>query len=158
MDSRHVILDGFNIIFGDHQLNRQFRTSQDGAKATLVEMARQVYDTEHLQMSIVFDGKGDAISIEHPSRDTTFSIIYSSSSVSADGVIERMLARSKRTHDITVVSNDGLVQNAARASGAETMRVDDFTGWVKGCERKSRVGLSRRQSSAQDEWSNRLPL
>ena len=158
MNNRHVIIDGFNVIFGDSHLNRQFHASQDAAKASLIEMARQVYDTEHLQMSVVFDGKGDAISMEHPSRDTSFTIIHSSSSVSADGVIERMLARSKQTRDITVVTNDGLIQNATRACGAEPMRVDDFTSWVKACERKACSGLNRRQQHTREEWSNRLPL
>ena len=158
MDDQHVIIDGFNIIFGDKRLRKQFRSSQDLAKKTLVDMAQVIHDTDGQQVSVVFDGKGDEITFEYPVRDSSFTVIHSSSSVSADGVIERMLARSKSTDRIIVISNDNLVQNAARACGAEPMRAEGFFDWIKSCEKRSQIDLTRRQSNTDMEWNNRLPL
>ena len=158
MDDQHVIIDGFNIIFGDKRLRKQFRSSQDLAKKTLVDMAQVIHDTDGRQVSVVFDGRGDEITFEYPVRNSSFTVIHSSSSVSADGVIERMLARSQRTDRIIVISNDNLVQNATRACGGESMRAEGFFDWVKSCEKRSRIDLTCRQLNTEIEWNNRLPL
>jgi predicted RNA-binding protein with PIN domain len=158
IDQKHVIIDGFNVIFGDRRLHKEFRTSQDGAKKSLVEMAQAVHDIDGCQVSVIFDGQGNSISVENPLRGTSFSVIHSSSNVSADGVIERMLARSRLANRLIVVTDDGLIQDATRVCGAEAMRVESFLDWVRTCARKSLANASRRQLSSDREWGNRLPL
>lgn len=159
MDSqRHVIIDGFNVIFGDKSLHKQFRVSQDSARKTMVEMAQTIHDVDGHQVSVVFDGQGNSIDVEYPLKGTSFAVIHSSSNMSADGVIERMLARSRNSHHIIVVTDDRLIQDATRACDAEAMRVEVFVDWVSACERKNRTNVARRKRTSDKEWSNRLPF
>jgi predicted RNA-binding protein with PIN domain len=55
-----------------------------------------------------------------------YTVIYSSSSQGADGVIERMLMASKSPERIVVATNDGLIRNCAYECGASAMRVEDL--------------------------------
>lgn len=155
---RHVIVDGYNVVFGDDGLKKLFRQSQEEAKQALISLAQSIHDVDGHQVSVVFDGQGTSIGVELPLREDSFTVIHSTSQLSADGVIERMLLRSKQPQRLIVVTNDRLIQSATLACEAEPMRVERFLDWVTVCERKGRIQVIQRKKAADQDWGNHLPL
>lgn len=153
----HVIIDGFNVIFGDDSLRTQHRKSPEDAKALLVKLAEQLHDHEGHQVSVVFDGQGRQIQIEHPNRNDRFSVIHSTSAMSADGVIERMISRSKQRDRLMVISNDRMIRDAALGNGVEFKGVEGFMDWVSGLQTRVTKTQQRRAGNPHT-LDNRLPL
>ena len=58
----------------------------------------------------MFDSSNQSIEIEYPFRDKTFEFVFAPQSLTADGVIERILVRIKNKERVSVVSNDNLVE------------------------------------------------
>ena len=56
----------------------------------------------------------------------SFSVIFSSSSEGADGVIERMVMATNQPEKLCVITNDNLIRNCAYAHGCSAMRVEQF--------------------------------
>ena len=153
----HVIIDGFNVIFGDDELRDQHQKSPEDAKALLIKMAEQIHDHEGHQVSLVFDGQGRQIQIEYPLRNDRFSVIHSPSSMSADGVIERMLSRSRQADRLIVISNDRMIRDAALGCGVEYKGVNAFIDWVGGTKKRAQA-RSQTKSGKTPALENRLPL
>ena len=57
-------------------------------------------------VALVLDSRKDKLEVEHPYKVKTFEYLYAPATLTADGVIERMVARVKNPNDTTVVSND----------------------------------------------------
>jgi predicted RNA-binding protein with PIN domain len=74
----------------------------------------------------VFDGRRGKTSLSKHRNNQNYSVIYSSSSQGADGVIERMLMAAEFPERITVGTNDGLIRNCAYTHGAAVMRVEEL--------------------------------
>jgi len=148
---QHLIIDGFNVIFGDPLLRESFSVSQEQAKEMLIRLTRELHDQEGMHVTVVFDGKGDRLQVEHPLRSDTFTVIHSPSQLSADGVIERMLARSRYPDRITVVSNDHMIRDAAIANGASFQAAEAFMNWMGGLRSKK-----PETQKAKDKTSNTL--
>lgn len=153
----HVIIDGFNVIFGDELLRNEHRKSPEDAKALLVKLAEQLHDNEGHQVSLVFDGQGRQIQIDYPCRNERFSVIHSPSAMSADGVIERMISRSKQPDRLMVISNDRMIRDAALGNGVEFKGVEGFMDWVGGMQKRASKTQQRNTVKSQ-AFHNRLPL
>ncbi len=154
--SHHVIIDGFNVIFGDETLRTCFQQSQEDAKGQLLKLAQCLHDEEGSQVTVVFDGQGNRLQVEHPVRGDSFTVVHSTSQLSADGVIERMLSRARHADRLIVVSDDRMIRDAALACGAEFKGVDAFLDWVQGIGRKAQKHKLTLQRA--NRLDNRLPL
>lgn len=150
----HVIIDGFNVVFGDRNLGDLFRLSPDAAKAELIKLAQATHDGDGSLVTVVFDGKGKRLQVEHPFRDEQFTVVHAPSHISADGVIERMLSRARFPDRMTVVSNDHMIRDAAIASGAG---VQSVTSWMEQTSKSARVRPSRRDEVGHG-FGSRIPL
>jgi len=114
---RHLIVDGHNIIHRIPTLKHIFRESPETACENLVAMCRTIHDEEGLRTTIVFDGREKRTQILYPCERKSFAVVYAPRELTADGVIERMLARTKNPDRITVASRDNMIREATAARG-----------------------------------------
>jgi predicted RNA-binding protein with PIN domain len=107
---------------------------------------------------MVFDSSNKTIEIEYPFRDKTFEFVFAPQSLTADGVIERILVRMKNKEQVSVVSNDNLVREATRSNGAAALRPQDLFDWIESS--KKRLGEIRNiNSSTKDKpLENRINI
>lgn len=132
-------------------LDRLLKDSPEAACEALIQMARSIHDEDGIQVSLVFDGREKQLQIEHPCKRATFSVLYSPRQLSADGVIEQMLARSKKPDEITVASRDNMIREAAAARGAFSIDGPGLESWVARCEQRT---TSRIQGPQKKPWRN----
>lgn len=128
------------------------------ARDSLAEMVQSIHSVEDVHIIMVFDSSNKTIEIEYPFRDKTFEFVFAPQSLTADGVIERILVRMKNKEQVSVVSNDNLVREATRSNGAAALRPQDLFDWIESS--KKRLGEIRNiNSSTKDKpLENRINI
>ena len=145
---RYILLDGYNIIYASDALKHLMPNNKSRARETLAEMVQSIHSVEDVHIIIVFDSSKKVIEVEYPFRDKTFEFVFAPKSLTADGVIERILVRIKNKELVSVVSNDNLVREATRSNGAAALRPQDLFDWIKSSNK--RLGEIRNIHSSTD--------
>ncbi len=154
---RHLIVDGYNMIHRIAALERIFRESAEAACESLVAMCRSIHDEDGIRTTVVFDGREKQTQIQYPCGRDSFAVVYAPRQLTADGVIERMLARAKKPDRITIASRDNMIREATAARGAFSIDGDGLEDWVARCERRTRGRMASPdkrvwKQSLEDVW------
>jgi predicted RNA-binding protein with PIN domain len=138
--TKHLIVDGANILHASRQFSSLLKRDGNAARSQLTQQLSVIHDVEQIRVTIVFDGRGEEMTVERPSQQPTFSVIYTPSSLTADDVIEQMVANSADASTCVVATDDRSERETVMAAGAHAIHADDLASWV------ARAGS--RQSSA----------
>lgn len=149
----HLLIDGYNLIHQLPELAALLVDSREAAVEALIRMARTIHDGEDILVTVVFDGSSRQLQVQTPCGRDSFSVVYAPAHLTADGVLEQMLARSKHPERFTVASRDNMIREVAAARGAFLLSGDQLSAWVDRCERGVREKLGRRPQAS---WGNRL--
>jgi predicted RNA-binding protein with PIN domain len=170
---RHLLVDAFNVIHAWPELRATLAShGPDAARAQLADLLRPIHDMEGWRVTLVFDGRGDAITVERPGREPTFSFVFGPSGLSADGVIEQLVAnatlppaedrrsRKKKAEapEIAVATRDNLLGEAARACGARQLTPELLRDWAGHAAVRQTCDVLARSRQAASAWkSGRSP-
>jgi len=154
----HLLIDAYNVICATDALRETMRDNLDAARDQLAGMVRSIHDAEGVRVALVLDSRQEGLQVEHPYKVKSFEFVYAPADVSADGVIERMVARVKTPGDATVVSNDRMVRESARANGALALRPEELFEWARGCEARLLQDARRRNRANAQEFRNGIDL
>ncbi|MEM1222007.1 MAG: NYN domain-containing protein [Verrucomicrobiota bacterium] len=157
-DSRYLLIDACNVIFATASLRKDLSTSLEVARDRLAELVRVIHDAEAVRIAMVLDSRSDQLEVEHPYKVKTFEYLYAPAELSADGVIERILKRVPEPGSVTVASNDNMVREATRASGALAIRPEELFEWSRACGRRLEQDALRRNQANAKAFHNRLDL
>jgi predicted RNA-binding protein with PIN domain len=150
--NRHLLVDGANILHAWPELRRLIKRDRDAARSQLTGSLAAIHDGEGMRVTIVFDGRGDQIVVEQPSRQATFSVVYTPDALTADDVIEQMVANSSEPSACVVATDDQAERETVMAAGATAIRSDELAAWVRRAgERQSAAVTALRKSNAR-EW------
>lgn len=152
--AQHLLIDGYNVLHQWPEYRRLMKSGIVAAAERLIEDVRPIHDVDGARVTIVFDGRGNRVQVERPSGQVTFSVLYAPADVTADGLIEQLVARAKSPHDCTVVSRDNLVGESIRASGAVLMTVDWLFDWVSRCQGRMDAQLNTRGRAERAKWNS----
>lgn len=159
---RLIIIDGYNVIYASKSLKQWMPDHKERAREKLFEYVKAIHSIESVRMVLVFDSSNETLEVEYPFRDKSFECVFAPASVTADGVIERLLVRAKdKAKDkdasfVTVVSNDNLVREATRSNGALVIRPDDLFDWVALCDRRLMELSKKRTTEGEKPFGNRI--
>ena len=135
---RYLLVDAHSVIFAWPELRALQARRPALARDALVKRLTQFQDEGEYRVIAVFDGKGATHS--GSSDEGGIQIFYSSSHQTADSIIERLVAKYGKTHDLTVVTDDLLEQQTVISFGALTVSVATFIEWHE----RSEAELKRR--------------
>ena len=155
---RCLIIDAYNVICSTDSLREIMQGKLDTARDQLAEIVRSIHDAEAVHVALILDSRNDKLEVEYPYKVKTFEYLYAPASLSADGIIERMVARVKNPHDTTVVSNDRMVRESVRANGAIALRPEDLFEWARGCQSRLVQDNYRRNAANAKDFKNGLNL
>ena len=156
--ARYLLIDAYNVICATKSLREVMQSNLDAARDLLADHVKSIHDAEGLHLALVLDSKNDRLEIEHPYGKKSFEFVYAPAAVSADGVIERMVARVKRPGEATVVSNDLMVRESARANGALALRPEELFEWAQACDERLLQDARRRNAQNAKDFHNGLDL
>lgn len=156
--SRHLLIDAYNVIHQWPELRRALHEGGAAAREALATAVRVLHDHERVRVTLVFDGQGQEIEVERPGKQLTFSYVYSSASLSADDVIERMVGSAPDAKIYIVVTSDLAERHTIEAAGATALSPRDLQAWVATAERAVAGKLKTHRKAIDSEWKNKLGL
>lgn len=150
--ARHLLVDGSNVLHAWPELASLLKRDRDAARSRLVQQLAPIHDVESVQLTIVFDGRGEQLVVEHPSQQSSFTVIYTSSSQTADDVIEQMAAKAVSASRCFVATDDRAERETVCAAGAEVVSATDLIGWANRAAARASSLMKRRQSANEKTW------
>ncbi len=119
---RYLLVDAHSVIYACPELLALHRRNMEVAREQLIQRLTAYQDATGVRVVVVFDGKG-----AHTSQEKIpggVQIFFSKTKGTADQVIERLVAKYGKEHDMTVATNDRLEQQTAITFGAMAISVD----------------------------------
>jgi predicted RNA-binding protein with PIN domain len=149
---KHLLVDGANILHAWPELRALLPRDRDAARARLAQRLSAIHDGESVRVTLVHDGRGTELVIERPSAQETFSVLYTPSGLTADDVIERLVAKSASVAECTVASGDRAIRQTITALGAAWISPDDLAAWIDRAEKQQARSVERLRRSTDQEW------
>ena len=153
---RYLLIDAYNVIYATSNLRKLMQANIDLARDKLAKFAREIHDAEAVRVALILDSKSDKLQVEYPYESKRFEFIYAPSALTADGVIERIVRRVKQPELVSVVSNDNMVREAIRSSGAMALRPEEFFDWSRASTVQLNQLAKSRSRSNNKNFENRL--
>jgi predicted RNA-binding protein with PIN domain len=135
---RYLIVDGHSVIFAWPELRAMHGRRTVAARETLSRLLTTYQDASGVRVVAVFDGKGEKAS--EASEPGGIQIFYSSAGQTADEIVERLVAKYAKQHDLMVATDDGLERQTAISFGADVVSTENLRHLLADAE----TDLSRR--------------
>lgn len=145
-------MDGANILHAWPALWKLAKTDRETARTKLIQQLAVLHDAENVRVTVVFDGRGNDVVVERLHEQATFSIVYTSSALTADDVIERMVATAPDPAMCVVATDDAAERQTTAAAGAEPMSSADLEAWLKRADDRQVRLLGSRRSANNRVW------
>jgi predicted RNA-binding protein with PIN domain len=113
---RVLIVDGHSVIFAWPEMRALHSRRTALAREAVVKALTEYQDSTGVHVVAVFDGKGERAS--EATEPGGIQVFYSGTDQTADDIIERLVAKYGKLHDITVVTSDHLEQTTVSVFGA----------------------------------------
>jgi len=153
----HLLIDGYNLI---HAWPELFQTMEAaGAEAAvqrLIETVRVLHDTDELRTSVVLDGQGSAVTIEHPGRQDSFSVVYTPTGMTADAFIEQMANRAADPENVIVATRDQALALTVFSYGGRHWEPDKLAERVEAARKRQTMRLRKHRQRSQEQWKRGL--
>jgi len=122
----YLIVDGYNIIHSFDDLKIFAKDNMDGARDSLLRMLSDYQGFRGMDLTVVFD----AYRVNNPSdrREEYHNVhvVFTKINETADAFIARYTRENGKNQNITVATNDNLVQQLARGAGCMVYSANDL--------------------------------
>ena len=129
---RYLLVDAHSVIFAWSALRAVHERNMEAAREQLIQRMVAYQDATGTRVVVVFDGSGQTTQEEK--RPGSVQIFYSGRKGGADQVIERLVAKYGQEHDMTVATNDRLVQQTCITFGGLAMSVEALVADLEAAE------------------------
>lgn len=131
------------------------KRDRDAARAHLIQRLGSLHDAESVRVTVVIDGRGREIVIEHPSRQDSLAVVYTPASLTADDVIEQMVGRSPDPSSCEVATGDQAERSTIEATGAVWVPTTDLLARVERAEQRLSSKVAELKRANAQDWRRR---
>jgi len=149
---KHLLVDGSNLLHAWPELRLLEKRDRDAARSRLSKRLRVLHDFEGFRVTLVFDGKGSEIAVEHPSGQDTFTHIFTPTHLTADDVIEHMVGQSASPAQCWVATDDRAERHTVDAVGGTSLSAGELAEWVVRIEARQQAKLAGLHEQNTKEW------
>ena len=107
-----LLIDGYNLLFQNPELRKILERDLEEARKLLIDQLEEYAGKKNIHILVVFDGD-DKINPRDESRSRV-DVYFSKSPEKADPLIKRLLEKTKKNGDLTVVTSDNEISDYAR--------------------------------------------
>ena len=151
--NRHIIIDGWNAVRSNRSTERTFlEHGLDAAREVFWKLVEPLHDYAGSRVTIVYDGKGEEISIQRRNGINTLSEVFTPSYMTADELIEQLCATSSNPSSITVVTRDNLLRLTSTTFGATVLSPDKLFDSAGSCAKAMAESLHLSNSKEDRKW------
>lgn len=130
-DADLILVDGYSVIHAWPSLRAMLGRGLEQARAGLVASMTQLQDFSGTRVVVVFDGRGGR-RVSRGEWPASVEVVFTGRGLTADSLIERMVARSRSPERVMVVTDDGAETLTALGFGARVMTASDLQYWLEG--------------------------
>lgn len=149
---KHLLIDGSNILHAWSELHALLPREREVARAKLVQEMRVLHDVEQLRLTLVFDGRGAELVVEHPGGPASLAVIFTPTGTTADDVIEQLVANAQDRSACCVATDDRGVRLTVEAGGATCISSRELRAWVDRAAQRQDVRLAGRRRDNEILW------
>jgi predicted RNA-binding protein with PIN domain len=120
-----LIIDGYNLMFQDTELESARSVSLESARERLLQQVAAIAPLLAERTTVVFDGTSRGRHAE-PASASGIEVLFSPKRYTADTIIERIAHSALQPENICVVTSDNLQRITVMSSGAQTMSCNEF--------------------------------
>ncbi|MCX7712653.1 MAG: NYN domain-containing protein [Chthoniobacterales bacterium] len=117
-----LIVDGHSVIHAWPELKAAQARSGLSAREKIKDLLLRYSDNTGVHVVLVFDGSGGKNQSEHVTEG--LQVFYSRKGLTADAIIERLVAKYSQEHSIIVATNDGMERMTVTSFGAECISAE----------------------------------
>jgi predicted RNA-binding protein with PIN domain len=152
---KHLLVDVANVLHAWPELRALLNHDRNAARSQLFKRIEAVHDVEQVRVTLVVDGRGRELVIEHPSGQSTLTMVYTPSSLTADDVIEQMVGRSADPTTCEVATGDQAERNTIEATGAIWVPVEELRRRIERAEQRLSAKVAGLKRVNAREWRDR---
>ena len=149
---KHLLVDGANLVHAWPELRALAKRDRAAARSRLTQRLVAIHDAEQMRVTLVFDGRGGELLVERPSGHVTFSVLYTPSSLTADDVIEQLVARASDPSLCLVATGDQGERETIEAAGAVWVPPADLAAWIGRAEVRLAATVARLSRTNAQKW------
>jgi len=149
---KHLLVDGSNILHAWPELRSLIKRDRDAARAQLAQALSVIHDEEQTRLTLVFDGRGEELTVEYPGKLKTFMVLYTPAGTTADDVIEQLAGKAANPENYTVATDDRAERQTIEASGAVSISAADLASWVERADQRQRTRLAGLKRDNERVW------
>jgi uncharacterized protein len=144
----HLLVDGSNIIHAWPETRALARREREAAKALLLRRVAVLHDFAGWRVTVVFDGRGDALAVEAIGGAADFASIHTPAGTTADDVIERLVARATDPAACLVATADQPERVTIEAAGARWCSPEDLAKRIEATDTQQTRTIARQNKTA----------
>jgi len=146
-DADFLLVDGHSMIFAWEDLRLRHQRQQANARDHLIRLFTEYQDATGIKVVLVFDGAGQRA--QEVSEPGGIQVFYASAHGTADGVIERLVARYAGKVQLLVATDDRQEQQTVHSLGGEFITAMEMANRLEAARRdlESRVAATQRRGS-----------
>lgn len=142
----HILVDGSNLIHAWPELRGVLKRDRTLAREQLISRLLVLLPVACGRLTVVFDGRGPELVVEHPHGPESVAVIYTPGGVTADDVIEQLVGRSADPAGCLVATGDQAERSTIEAAGAAWCSPEELAARVERAEEQQQgrvAGINR---------------
>jgi predicted RNA-binding protein with PIN domain len=141
---RYLLIDGHSIIHAWPELRAQHLRGpqRHAARDMLLQRMRHYQDMTGEQVIVVFDGTQSRTTEEREPEG--LQIFYADAGTTADTIIERLVAKYGKEHDMRAATADGMVRETVNAFGGDWISPETLRTLCDAAEAEMRRRIAKR--------------
>jgi len=125
---------------------------RDAARSRLSQALSVLHDEEQIRLTLVFDGRGEELTVEYPGTLKTFAHVYTPVGTTADDVIEQLVGQAADPAKCFVATDDRAERQTIEATGACAVSAKELATWVERVDQRQRKRLAGLKRDNEKEW------
>ena len=148
----HLLIDGSNVLHAWPDTRALARRDQTAAKALLVRTVGVLHDLCGWRITVVFDGRGDALQVESVGGAADFACVHSPAGATADDIIEQLVGRATEPARCLVVTADRAERTTVEAAGAVSCDPAELLSRIHAASTQQARTVARNNDGAEQAW------
>ena len=150
--STHLLVDGSNVVQAWPGTRSLARRDRDAAKALLLRRVAVLHDFSGWRVTVVFDGRGEALDVEAVGGAADFACVHTPAGVTADDLIEQLVGRAAEPAGCLVATADQAERSTVEAAGAAWCPPEELEKRIDQTDTRQARAIARGNADAGRRW------
>lgn len=150
--TRHLLVDGSNVLQAWPDTRALARRDREAAKALLLRRVAVLHDFAGWRVTVVFDGRGEDLRVEEVGGASDFACVHTPAGATADDIIEQLVGRAAEPSACLVATADRAERATVEAAGAACCSPEELALRIEEADTRQARAVARGNAEADRGW------